>query len=445
MADLEENQKNDFLIEKFKDRPVNKKKLLRRTMTTAGMAVIFGLVACITFLVLEPLISKWLYPEEEPQMVVFPQDQEEMSPEEMLSDNMQIENQANQIVEIMENVTLDKEQLQAILSNIVLNKENYRQIYSSLSDYVNELNKCMVTVTGVTSNIDWFNNVETSSNQASGVIVANNGRQLIVLVNSAPLRKTERLILTFYNGTQVDAEWKKENADTDLAIVTVDLSMLDKELAEDERLVATLGSSNNKFIVSTPVIALGSPMGNSGSVGYGMITSSNAQNSIADTNYKLLQTDIYGSQNAGGVLFNLYGQVVGIITSNKSGSDMKNLVNAYGISELKTLIEKMSNGQEMAYLGICGMDVTREAHEELNVPYGAFVKEVDMDSPSMLAGIQQGDVLVQIDEKPILGYGEYASTIAQLEPDQQIEITIMRQVQAEYKEMKFKVVLGKVK
>ena len=444
MADLEENQKNDFLIEKFKDRPVNKKKLLRRTVITAGMAVIFGLVACVTFLVIEPLISKWLYPEEEPQIVVFPQDQDEMSPEEMLSDNMQIENQVNQIAEMVENVTLDRDQIQAILSNIVLNKDNYRQIYSSLSDYVNELNKCMVTVTGVTSNIDWFNNVETSSNQSSGVIVANNGRQLIILVNGTPLRKTERLILTFYNGAQVDAEWKDENADTDLAIVTVDLSNLEKDLAEDEALVATLGSSNSRFVVSTPVIALGSPMGISGSVGYGMITSSSVQNSIADTNYRLLQTDIYGSQSADGVLFNLYGQVVGIITNNKSGSDMKNLINAYGISELKTLIEKMSNGKEMAYLGICGMDVSREAHEELHVPYGAFVKEVEMDSPSMLAGIQQGDVLVQIDEKLILSYGEYASYLEQLEPEQEIEITIMRQVQEDYREVKFEVVLGEV-
>ncbi len=445
MADLEENQKNDFLIEKFKDRPVNKKKLLRRTMITAGMAVIFGLVACVTFLVLEPLISKWLYPEEEPQIVVFPQDQEEMSPEEMLSDNMQLESQSSQLAELMENVTLDKDQIQAILSNVVLNKDNYRQIYSSLSEYVNQLNKCMVTVTGVTSNIDWFNNVETSSNQACGVIVANNGRELIVLVNGSPLHKTERLILTFYNGTQVDAQWKVENKETDLAILTVDLDLLDKELAENKDIVATLGSSNTKYIVSTPVIALGSPMGNSGSVGYGMVTASSVQNNIADTNYKLLQTDIYGSQNAGGVLFNLYGQVVGIITSNKSGSDMKNLIHAYGISELKTLVEKMSNGRAMAYLGICGMDVTKEAHEELNVPYGAFVKEVDMDSPSMLAGIQQGDVVVQIDEKYILSYGEYASVIAQLEPDKEIEITIMRPVQDTYKEVKLEVVPDEVK
>ena len=63
------SEKN-FMIEKIKERPVNKKKLLRRTLITASMAVIFGLVACFTFLVLEPVISNWLYPEEEPQVSV---------------------------------------------------------------------------------------------------------------------------------------------------------------------------------------------------------------------------------------------------------------------------------------------------------------------------------------------------------------------------------------
>ena len=98
MADSQENkqkEQNDvsekkFMIEKIKERPVNKKKLLRRTLITASMAVIFGLVACFTFLVLEPVISNWLYPEEEPQVVVFPEDQDEMSPEQMLAENMPV-------------------------------------------------------------------------------------------------------------------------------------------------------------------------------------------------------------------------------------------------------------------------------------------------------------------------------------------------------------------
>ena len=90
--DFNNDFQNNFIVEKIKERPVNKKKLVRRTIITASMAVIFGLIACLTFLVLEPVFSNLLYPEEEPQMVVFPEDSEEMSPEEMLEDNMKNEN-----------------------------------------------------------------------------------------------------------------------------------------------------------------------------------------------------------------------------------------------------------------------------------------------------------------------------------------------------------------
>ena len=64
MTEKEQNEQSSFLIEKIKDRPINRKKLVRRTIITASMALIFGLIACITFLVLEPVISNWLYPEE---------------------------------------------------------------------------------------------------------------------------------------------------------------------------------------------------------------------------------------------------------------------------------------------------------------------------------------------------------------------------------------------
>ena len=92
MQNMEPKNNNDFMIEKIKERPINRRKLLRRTLTTALMAVIFGLIACVTFLLLEPIISHWLYPEPaEEHMVLFPEEREEMEPEDMLSDNLEPE------------------------------------------------------------------------------------------------------------------------------------------------------------------------------------------------------------------------------------------------------------------------------------------------------------------------------------------------------------------
>ncbi len=443
MQEPELNRKNEFMIEKIKERPVNKKKLLRRTIITAAMAVIFGLIACFTFLVLEPVISNLLYPEEEPQIVVFPEDQEEMSPEEMLSDNMQQENQAGQTQDSETNVTISEEQINEILSGFILSKDNYQQIYDAMADYVDEINKSMVTVTGVTSKVDWFNNVEESKNQSFGVIIAENGKELLILTDYTHFKKAESMTLTFYNNVSITAQLKELDKVTNFAVLSVDLDELGNKMSIENLPIAQLGTSNMPSIVGTPVVALGSPMGISNSVGYGMITAVSSQG-VADTNYKFLHTDIFGSQNAGGILFNLNGEVIGVITNNKTGSDWKNMITAYGISELKKRIEKMSNGEKAAYLGISGVDVTKEANENLMVPYGAYVTEVEMDSPSMMAGIQQGDVLVSINDKRVYSYAEYTRILLQLNAGDTVEVTVMRQAQNEYKEMKLSIILGEM-
>lgn len=443
MTEKEQNEQNSFLIEKIKDRPINRKKLVRRTIITASMAVIFGLIACVTFLVLEPVISNWLYPEEEPQIVVFPEDMEEMSPEDMLAENLPTE--SPQPTPEAEDVTLKEEQIEEILSGVILDKENYRELYIALSDYVSQMNRCMVTITAVTSNIDWFNNVQESRNQASGVIIANNGRELLILADASALRQAEKLILTFSNEVQAEAQIKQQDKFTNLAVLSVALSDLPTEMMEEGIALAALGKSNTKNLLGTPVIAMGSPMGTSNSIGYGMIVSGSTQIYAPDRNYKLLMTDIYGSQNAGGVLFNLQGEVLGIINSGKTGTDMKNLVSAYGITELKKVIEKMSNGTSIAYMGISGLDVTQEANEEQGVPYGAYVKEIAMDSPAMLVGMQRGDVITEMDGKKVTQFSDYSAILMQLAPGQTVEITVMRRAQNEYKEMNFSVELGEAK
>lgn len=439
MPDMNQKPQNEFMIEKIKERPVNKKKLMRRTLITAAMAVIFGLIACFTFLVLEPIISNWLYPEEEPEIVQFPEDKVEMSPEEMLSNTLQENSEPEQP---SENVTLEleEEQIEEILSGVVLDKDNYRELYSALSDLVNELNESMVSVNCISSDVDWLNNVMESSNQVFGVIVANNGKELLILTNYTPIKKAERLTVTFYNKVRAQASIKQYDETTDLVILAVELSAFSQEQRENIK-IAALGTSNIKKMEGTPVIALGSPMGINGSVGYGIIAGQ-SQVSAVDSSYKLLLTNIYGSQSAGGVLFNLQGQIIGVIAGGKTGSDMKNLIAAYGISDLRKLIEKMSNGSPVAYMGISGVDVSNEANMEWGVPFGAYVKDISKDSPAMLAGIQPGDVIVAIGEETVQKFSEYITILMGLEAGQTVDVTLMRQSQEEYKEMTLTITLG---
>lgn len=456
MPDKDPNAQGDFMIEKIKTRPINRRKLIRRTIITAAMAVIFGLIACFTFLVLEPVISNWLYPEEEPQvpLVTFPEDQEEMSPEDMLAENLPTASPMPP--EFPDEPSLGEEQIQEILEGVDLGVENYSQLYSAMrdliyKDYINEdgsgyraaLSQYMVTIRGITSNIDWFDNVQESSNQTSGLIIADNGIELLILVDYTSLQNAESLVLDLSDGFyQVEAELKGVDDDTNLAVVAVGINNLPAEWMEIGGLtVAALGSSNGNHLEGTPIIAMGSPMGVSNSIGYGIITAADMWQTRSDRNYRMLLTNIYGSKNAEGVLFNLKGQVMGIITKNVTGNDTDNLICAYGITEIKRIVEKLSNQQEFAYLGIEGTDVTLRAHTDFGVPYGAYVTEVEMDSPAMLAGIQAGDVVTAIDGNAVSSYSSYCTQLMRMEPGQNVELTVKRQAQDEYREMNFNIVL----
>ena len=448
MSDRNRNDQSEFIIEKIKERPINRKKLMRRTIITAAMAVIFGLIACFTFLVLEPIISNWLYPEEKPQIVLFPEDDEEMSPEEMLNDTMHELQQGGQNPQQQskeevdpkpEGVTIEENQVQEILNSVVLDKESYRELYASLSTYVKELNRSMVTITAITADTDWLNTVSESSYLSSGVIIANNTIEFLILTEYDPIRNAKQLMVEFYNGVQTTGSLKQYDTTTDLAIVAVEISVFSKDFLENI-MIAQLGSSNKYDMVGSPVVALGNPMGTIDSIGYGVIVGENYLYET-DGKYKILQTDIYGSKNAGGVLFNLDGEIMGVITESQS-SDMSNLVVAYGISNLRKIIEKLSNEIPIPYSGVEGMDVSSDVNRNFNVPLGAYVKEVKKNSPAMLAGIQQGDIIVGVDDITITNYNAYITMLMNKEAGDDIQIKLMRQSQEEYKEMTIMITLG---
>lgn len=429
MNSPEQNQDYKFMQEKIKDRPLNKRKLLRRTLITASMAFVFGLVACLTFLVLEPLFSNWLYPPEEPEIITLPEETKEMLPEEMLISDSSLENASQ---EEEEESTEEKLELQV---------EDYQYLYTQLYELAKESTKSMVTVTGVTSDMDWFDNPFENEGQTSGLIIANNGKDYLILVNKKTVETVENIRVTFCDNTQADAVLKAKDSVTGLAIVAVDVKLVGdstKEIIKE----ASLGSSNSSSLPGSPVIAIGGLHGGSRIISYGMITTNGNTLNLVDSAYKLMVTDIYGSQNASGIIINLRGQVVGIINQNHSSEEMKKMISAVGISELKDIMEKMSNGMERAYVGIHGTDVTQEAFEELKVPMGAYVTEIELDSPAMQAGIQSGDVIVGINNEKINSYGEYISMLGKIASGVNIELQIMRQSKNEYAQIEVPIITG---
>ena len=420
----------EFLQEKIKERPINKKKLLKRTIITASMAVLFGLLACLSFLLLEPVLNNWLYPEEEPEIVTFPQEKNEMRPEDMLTEGTttgQEESETEESSSLQENGTASAQMTEAVPENSTENTdtveteinsseqpkteesapametvpvdpikplEPYQMQYEELYKVYQEIASSMVTVTAVHADVDWFNNTDQSEGTTAGVIIANNNRELLILSRKSSLDNAQAIRVSFCDGVEADAVIKQYDENTDLAVLAVDLKYIGSDTLSAVT-VATLGSSVISGITGTPVIAVGNLFGYKDTVCYGMITSKNNVITMADSEYKLMTTDIYAGTSPSGILVDMNREVIGIIDNSHNHEETKNLLSAVGITELKGLITKLSNGEDIPYVGIYVQDISEQTGSELGILPGVYIVDIDMDSPAMLKGIQKGDILVR--------------------------------------------------
>lgn len=426
----------DFMKETIKQRPLNRKKLVRRTLLTAAMAVVFGMVACFTFLLLEPVISNRLYPEEEPKIVEFVEEppEDEILPEDMIADDSQMQPQPT------EPPALEDEQIAQVLSEMKLGVEDYLSLFAGIREVAQEVRRSIVTVVGVTPDVGWLDNEYENEGAVSGVVVADNGIELLILADVNAIQDAQSLEVAFHDGEVYQASIMKKDNNTGLAVISIAKSAM-KESTLEIAVAANLGTSSSS-LVGVPVIAVGRPMGIDASLCYGNITSAGNAIRLPDSSYKFMTTDIYGSNSASGVLINLRGQVVGIIDMSNNSADMKNLICAVGISDLKRVVQSLSNDKDIAYFGVYGQDVTQEANQELGVPFGAYITETDMDSPAMNAGIQSGDVITMLNETEVGNYQELVNALLAEEPEKTITIRLMRQGPEGYTEMEVAAVLG---
>lgn len=414
---------SDFLEEKIKARPINRKRLMRRIIEVALLAVVFGLIACFTMVILAPVLEERLFPTPVNEVTLTEESaihtSEEVQPEDMLLEERYEPSST-------EEETDSEEQLLNIA--YILRKNAL------------ECQKWMVQVAGVSSETSWLESTKTSSNVATGAIVADNGTELLILVEREYLQDADRIEVTFSDSSVVQGVSKGADVYSGFMVVAVSKDNLSEETIQEYQ-VAELASSNNKSLLGSVILALGNTNGVAGSVNYGFITAVGVEVNSWDSNYKLIKTDIYGNSNPNGFLVNLKGQIIGVLCNDYNSVDTKNLISAVGISDLKKKIERMSNENEIPVFGVKGIEVTQQAHNQNGIPYGAYVTSVKLNSPAMKAGIQAGDVIVKLGEKEITSMSSFTYNLYQLGVGEQVTVVIMRPSQGIYKESTVKITL----
>ncbi|WP_408069835.1 S1C family serine protease [Butyrivibrio sp. JL13D10] len=431
----------DFMREKIKQRPINKKKLLRRTLITVTMAVVFGAVACLTFVFLSPVINNKLYPEESPAPIALTEEtvKEEMQPEDMYADDNAIAAEAASAAIDMASSEISR--MQQEMNSYHFDSSNYIEMYASLKTVATNTAKSIVTVTSRSSDTNWINSPYESEGQTSGVIVADNGAEYMILTQTSAIDDAESIQVTFFDGSTTAANLKMSDKVTGLSILAVKNRNVDDTTREKIK-AAPLGSSSAGVVTGTPVIAIGSPTGIQGSICYGFVTSDNSALDLPDSKYMLLTTDISGSSNASGAIINLAGSVVGFIDMHYNNANMPGTLRAVGITELRALIEDLSNEKSRAFLGIHGQTVPQELLESEEIPEGVYVTMTDIDSPAMLAGVQSGDIITAINDEKIDKIESFISKLRGIKPGEEVHVSLMRQAAEGYVDLTIDIAAG---
>lgn len=404
----DQNTNFSFIHEKRKDKPLNKRRMFIQAIYTIVLAVLFGLVACVVFLCAKPYLEEKMNPTEE-QKIIIPPDEEESEETQTETRTEETDQAGTETVYIPQMQELEPESYQALERKLYMIGEGAE---SSL-----------VTVTGIKSGTDWFNAVYSSEDRKTGLIVANTGNELLILTTYDVVSEAESIRVTLNNGSMADAALRSYDSTTGLTVLEVPVDSFEEEDLLSVS-VATLGNSLG-ISKGTVVLAVGTLLGSSQTVLPGNIIATDSTFGVADANYKVFETDITGSGSGNGVLINLQGEVIGLVTSEIGASDSN--LSAISISDIKTLIEILSNGDTKPYVGLHVSNITEEIAEEYDLPTGVYVNSVAMDSPAMSAGIFSGDIIKEIDGKQISTVKEYMNAVMECEIEETIRIVVERQ------------------
>ena len=406
----------------------------KKILITLAMALVFGVTASLTFVLTRPMWEAKLETEESSDSITISRDETTSAPPETTTEEETPEETDPAALEEWES------QVQAMIDGRKAGISDYLSVYEAQSGIVTNASKSLVTVTARHTDKDWFDNEVSSSQSTSGVVVAVTNHEVIILTDSYLLNDSNKVQVKLNGNITAEAYLKGMDSVNGIAVISVRISELDPSLRS---LLVPIPLGNALLVTQgQPVIAIGRPLGYDRSLAYGIISYTNPTVPAVDAMIRILQTDIPSSDEARGMLINTSGELIGWLTTKYSANSTDGFLTAISLSDLKPVIEKLSNGKSMATLGIRGQNVTADISEKQGLPMGVYITKCLTDEPAYEAGIQSGDILTTIDGTVIVSMKDVQTCMERLDPGDVVKVTVKRCGNEEYTEFTFDVTLG---
>ncbi len=265
----------------------------------------------------------------------------------------------------------------------------------------------------------------------SGFIISNDG---YIFTNNHVVEQADTILVKISDGKEYEAKVIGTDANTDIALIKIKPS--------NSLPVAEIGDSE-KVKVGEWVIAIGNPFGLDATVTAGIV-SAKGRVIGAGPYDNFIQTDAsINPGNSGGPLFNMEGKVIGINTAIVAQG--QGIGFAIPINMAKSILADLKTKGKVTrgWLGISVQDISDDIAKNLNHQNkgGALVSDVFKGDPADQAGIKVGDIITEINGKPIKDTHELLLTIAALQVGQKMNIKAIR----DGKEMTFRVTVAERK
>ena len=267
----------------------------------------------------------------------------------------------------------------------------------------------------------------------SGFIISKEG---YIVTNHHVVAQADEVIVRLSDRREFDATVIGTDQRSDLALLQVDATDLP---------FLQLGKSS-ELRVGEWVLAIGSPFGLDYSVTAGIVSAKGRSlpTERGENYVPFIQTDVaINPGNSGGPLFNLQGEVVGVNSQifTRSGGSI-GLSFALPSKVVRNIIEQLKvNGEVVrGWLGVSIQNVDRTLAEsfDLDRPRGALVAQVGKDSPAERAGIESGDIIVEVDGEQIEVSADLPHVIGLIAPGSKVPVSVIR----EGKERSIRVEIG---
>ena len=256
----------------------------------------------------------------------------------------------------------------------------------------------------------------------SGFIISKEG---YIVTNHHVVAQADEVIVRLSDRREFDATVIGTDQRSDLALLQVDANDLP---------FLQLGKSS-ELKVGEWVLAIGSPFGLDYSVTAGIVSAKGRSlpTERGENYVPFIQTDVaINPGNSGGPLFNLQGEVVGVNSQifTRSGGSI-GLSFAIPAKVVKNIIEQLEvNGEVVrGWLGVSIQNVDRTLAEsfDLDRPRGALVAQVGKDSPAERAGIESGDIIVEVDGEQIEVSADLPHVIGLIAPGSKVPVSLIRE------------------